>query len=110
MSHPSFLTITHVTCRATEDWVGSDDVYGVLGMARFRIGRFSTDQPDNPVEVNQNVVQGVTTLRIVEEDIEGDDLLGEIDLTVDMDVERTVRITGDGADYDITLKVTSQPD
>jgi hypothetical protein len=34
------LLIETVTCIATEDLIGEDDLRGVLGLSRFSIGRF----------------------------------------------------------------------
>ena len=40
MSHPALLTLKTITCLATEDVIGSDDLTGVMGADHFRIGSF----------------------------------------------------------------------
>src|SRR4051812_36114739 len=110
MSHPSFLTLSTITCLATEDFTGSDDLVGIMVNDRFPIGRFA-EQDSFDVGITRNIVQGVTELTIVEvNEFDPDDELITIDLTQDMDVDRVVGILTGRARYDVAFKVTSQPD
>lgn len=109
MSHPSFLTIRRVACEATEDLIGSDDLAGVIGLDRFTIGRFNDGESAN-LDLRRAIAPGSTTLKILEEDFEGDDTLTTIDLTQDMDVERQASIRFGRASYEVFFTVTSEPD
>ena len=105
MADPSFLHIRHITCHETDDTIGSDDLYGVMGVDRFTIGSFSSGD-SRRLDIQRNVPAGVSTLRIFEHDtIDSDDELGAIDLREGMDTERTVRVGQGSASYDITLLV-----
>jgi len=81
-------------------------VIGVTGPTKFTIGAFAAGE-DRPLNISATVPEGVNVLRIIETDLTGDDLIGTIDLTADMDVEVTRNVQGDDANYDITLRVTS---
>jgi hypothetical protein len=59
------------------------------------------------VDIHRVVPVGATVLEIIESDLTGDDAIGTIDLTQDMDVEVTRNVQGDYANYDITLTVSS---
>lgn len=109
MARPAFLTIKRFVCNAINDFTGSDDVIGVLGPVRFNIGSFAAGD-DRTLDISQIVPVGESTLRIVEGDVVGDDDIGTIDLTVNMDVETTTKVQGQGADYDITYIVVSAAD
>ncbi len=109
MSHPGLLILGNITCLATEDLTGTDDLVGILGNDRFEIGRFK-EQDSFDVGIQRAIASGVTELRIVEADaIDSDDLLITIDLTQDMDVDRVVGILTGRARYDVNLKVVSEP-
>jgi hypothetical protein len=41
MARPGFLTIKRLVCHSTSDFTGSDDVFGVMGPVRFKIGSFT---------------------------------------------------------------------
>lgn len=110
MSHPAYLIIGKVTCLATDDLTGNDQLVGVMGNDRFMIGEFNAGD-SRDVGINRNVPVGVTELVVLETDaIDPDDELARIDLLTDMDVARTVGIVGDSARYDIELTVTGQSD
>jgi hypothetical protein len=104
----SFVKIQSVTCLATEDLTGSDDLVGVMGPARFAIGTFN-DGDIRRVDIQQIVPRGVTTLDIFEGDaIDADDLLGTIDLTQDTDVDRVFSIVEGRARYVINFGVATE--
>src|ERR1700722_11890494 len=107
MSIPAMLMLKKVTCLQTEDLTGSDEVFGRLGNFKFNIGKFSDNQTSTP-NLEQAIPPGVTTLSVFESDlIDPDDLLGSIDLTVDMDTDRIVGLLdGQRGRYDVTLSVT----
>jgi hypothetical protein len=68
------LLIETVTCIATEDLIGEDDLRGVLGLSRFSIGRFK-DGDSRRVDIEQPIPDGVSTLQIFEKDSpDADDL------------------------------------
>ncbi|MBP1845888.1 hypothetical protein J2046_004162 [Rhizobium petrolearium] len=106
MSRPAFLTIKHVKCYSINDYTGSDDLFGVMGPVRFRIGSFSPGD-DRSVEINQIVPSGEFYLRIIEDDATGDDELGLIDLSEVMDFDTTKNVQSEDANYDITYFVQS---
>lgn len=107
MTTPSFLHIRHITCNETDDSIGADDLYGLLGVNRFTIGRFHTGNSYR-VDIERAVPEGVTTLRIFEDDtFDNDDEIGTIDLTEAMDTERTIRVGQGSGSYDITFLVVS---
>lgn len=111
MPTPALLLLKEITCLQTEDLTGSDELFGNLGNLKFNIGRFS-DNETRTLNLQKNIPSGVTTLSIFESDLfDPDDLLGSIDLTVDMDTDRIVGLLeGRRGRYDITLFVTSQSD
>lgn len=109
MANPAFLKLNTVTCNATEDLIGSDDLVGVMGADRFKIGRFN-DSESQQVSIERPIVAGVTTLRIIEEDLDPDDELGRIDLSQDLDQNRTVHLRHGRADYVFKFFVASQSD
>lgn len=109
MSRPYHLTIKRVRCHATDDYTGSDDLYGVVGPVRFRIGSFAPGD-DHRLEIGQIVPSGEFHLRIMDEDLTGDDEIGLIDLAQNMDFDVTRNVQGGGASYDITYFVQSMPD
>jgi|SRR4051812_13718252 hypothetical protein len=106
MSEPTFLTIKRFVCHSTSDFTGSDDVVGVMGPRTFVIGSFEAGKVAD-LDIQENVPVGVRVLKIIERDLTGDDVIGTIDLTQDMDVDVTRNVRGDDADYDITLFVSS---
>jgi hypothetical protein len=106
MSRPAFLEVTRFACHSTNDVTGSDDVVGVMGPRTFSIGAFTAGD-ERALSISLIVPQGVSTLRIVELDLSGNDLIGTIDLTADMDTEVTRNVQGDDANYDITFRVIS---
>lgn len=111
MSHPSLLHIISVQCTTTEDWTGNDDLYGKLGTHTFRIGSFSADSRVVPVDKEIVIPRGVTILGVFEDDeLDPDDHIGDVDLTIDMDQPRTVELNNDGANYAIVLQVASEAD
>jgi len=110
MAHPAFLQLTTVVCNSTEDLIGSDDIVGMMGADRFTIGRFSGPERRD-VNIARPIVAGVTSLRIIESDlIDPNDELGIIDLTQDLDQNRSVRIQSGKADYELQFVVQSEPD
>lgn len=109
MSQPAFIIIKGFTCHSTNDFTGSDDVVGVMGPDKFVIGSFRAGDAVD-LDINRIVPVGVTVLQIIEtDDVSGDDDIGTIDLTEDMDVEVTRSVLGDDANYDITVFVSSTP-
>ena len=105
---PAYLHITRVTCLATEDEFGRDDLYGILGDETFSLGSYAADEqhaefPERAIPV------GVTEFTIAESDFpDPDDALGTIDLTQDMDVDRVFGIMTGNARYDVEFKVVSE--
>src|SRR5688572_28811678 len=109
MSHPAKLTITTVTCHATDDVTGNDELVGVMGGQQFRIGEFNAGDV-RTLNLDLVVPAGATTLQIFEEDVDPNDLLATVDLERDMDGDRIVSILEGSARYVINFKVTSEPD
>lgn len=107
MSRPAFLTIKRVKCFSINDYTGCDDLFGVMGPVRFRIGSFAPGD-DRSLDVNQIVPSGEFYLKIVEDDVTGDDELGLIDLSEVMDFDTTTNVKSDDANYDITYFVQSE--
>lgn len=103
---PFSVTIKHVKCFSTNDLTGSDDLVGVIGPVRFRIGSFAAGD-EVSLDVGHVVPAGEVFLKIVEDDLTGDDDIGLIDLTEVFDADRTRNIQGGGANYDITFFVES---
>jgi hypothetical protein len=108
MSRPSLLRIGLVTCIATDDFTGTDDLAGFLGGERLFIGRFAAGSSFD-VGVEVLIAPGVTELTIMEEDLTGNTTLITIDLSQDMDVERIVGVLTGDARYDISFIVISEP-
>jgi tetrahydromethanopterin S-methyltransferase subunit F len=109
MPRPSLIRIGVVTCIATDDLTGSDTLVAQIGGDRVFIGDFvAGDSRD--VGVEASIAPGVTKLTILVEDLTGNDELITIDLTQDMDVDRTVGVRVGDARYDISFKVISEPD
>lgn len=106
MSKPAFLTIKRVKCYSINDYTGSDDLVGVMGPIRFRIGSFAPGD-DHSLDINQIVPAGEFYLGIVETDVTGDDDIGLIDLSEVMDFDTTKNVQGEDASYDITYFVQS---
>jgi hypothetical protein len=107
---PAYLIITKVTCIATEDTFGDDDLYGIMGSVRFSLGSYSADVVRTDF-VELVIPLGVTELTIAESDFpDSDDMLGTIDLTADMDRDRTFGILTDSARYTIDFMVVSEAD
>lgn len=107
---PAYLYITKVSCLATEDELGRDDLYGILGDETFSLGSYAADEQNTNV-AERAIPQGVTDLTIAESDFpDPDDMLGTIDLTQDMDVDRVFGILTGSARYDIEFKVISEPE
>jgi hypothetical protein len=109
MSRPAFVTIKHVKCYSINDYTGSDDLFGVLGPVRFRIGSFAPGD-EHSMDLTQIVPAGEFYLKIVEDDVTGDDDIGYIDLTEVMDADYTRNVQGADANYDITFFVQSVAD
>ena len=103
---PGFLMINRFVCNTTNELVGADDVKGVMGAFRFNIGKFSKGD-DRELNMSWMVPDGETLLRIIESDLIGDDEIGTIDLTQNLDQETTTNVQGQGTNYDITYTVTS---
>lgn len=103
----AMLQLNTVTCHATDDSVGSDELVGVMGPARFSIGRFADGESKN-LGLQQIVPAGVGTLQIIEKEAVGsNDLLASIDLMKDIDTDRVHSIMQGRARYVINFKVTS---
>jgi hypothetical protein len=109
MARPEFLMLRSVKCEAMDDTIGSDFVYGLLGPRKFTIGSF-TQGTEIAVDMTEIVPSGVTTLQVFEEDATGDDLLGEVDLTQEMDADRVVALFSRNARYVLRLNVQSRPE
>jgi hypothetical protein len=110
MSHPFTLKLEKITCHATEDFVGSDDLVGVMGPDRFSIGAFKAGE-SRALDLERTIPRGVGTLEIFEGDVIGpDDALLSIDLTREMDTERVVASLVGDARYVINFLVASQAD
>lgn len=58
------------------------------------------------LNVQAIVPVGITTLKIIEQDLTGDDLIGTINLTENMSVENEVTLTNDSAAYILRYIVT----
>jgi hypothetical protein len=106
---PFRVTIKRVKCFSTNDLTGSDDLVGVMGPVRFRIGSFAKGD-EVGLNISRIVPAGEFFLKIVEEDVTGDDDIGFIDLTEVFDADRTRNVQGGGANYDITFFVESRED
>lgn len=112
MAHPAHILFRSATCNATEDYLGSDELYAVAGGMTFHLGSFTAGQ-SRSYDAEKTLPVGTTTLEVYERDLppfDDDDLLGRADLTIDMDQDRTVSFQGDDADYRLTFKVISEPD
>jgi len=109
MAHPSLLTIGTVTCLATDDLLGRDELVGQLGADRFSIGRFNAGDTIEAA-VSRPIASGVDTLVISEADLTGDNELIRVDLTQGMDRDRVVGILTGRARYDLSLRVASESD
>jgi hypothetical protein len=106
-SRPFSLTIKRVKCYSTNDLTGSDDLYGVMGPYRFRIGSFAQGD-EHVLDINVIVPVNEVNLYIVEHDVvTGDDNIGIINLTENMDFDCTKNVQGADANYDITFFVQS---
>ncbi len=100
---PQFLKLINIECLATDDLTGNDELigrFGDLAATDFRIGQFNPD-PGNKVDLDiQKIVPvGITTLKIIERDLTGDDLVGTIDLSEMMSVENETTLKNDAAEY-----------
>jgi hypothetical protein len=109
MPRLSSLKLGLVTCIATNDFTGADDLVGVLGADRFSIGEFEAGSSFD-VGIERPIAPGVTELTILEADVIEDDVLAAIDLTQDMDVDRVFSILTGAARYDVNFLVISEPD
>lgn len=109
MSKPFSVNIKRVKCYSINDYTGEDDLYGTIGPVSFPIGSFSPGNDYN-LDINQVVPVGELILTILERDVTADDILGYIDLSEVMDVDRTVNISGADANYDFSIYVTSVSD
>src|SRR6516164_3493370 len=105
MAHPSFVTLSTITCLATKHLIGPDNLVAIVGGLRHPIGHFNEGEDPREVGLTLPIQNGVTEMTIVE----ADDELITIDLTLDMDVDRVIGIMADRARYDVALKVTSEP-
>ncbi|WP_377259613.1 hypothetical protein [Rhizobium puerariae] len=109
MSRPAFVTIKRVKCYAINDYTGSDNLYGVIGPVRFRIGSFAPGD-DYRLDITQVVPFGEFHLTIVEADVTGDDEIGSVNLSDLMDFDTRKNVHGEDASYDITYFVESVSD
>ena len=107
---PAYLYVTKISCLATEDEFGNDDLYGVLGNDTFSLGSYAAN--DVRTDFAERVIApGVTQWVIAESDlVDPDDTLATIDLTQDMDVDRTHGIMTGSARYTIEFKVIGEAD
>lgn len=104
-----FLRITKVSCIATEDTVGTDDLYVIIGPDSYSLGTYSAGSIRTDI-LDQVVPAGVTEATFAEKDFpDPDDVLGAIDLTQEMDVDRVLGIMEGSARYDISFLVVSEP-
>jgi hypothetical protein len=112
---PAFLDLSEVKCITTDDAVGRDDVYvrfkdinsNDVG-GGFNLGLFNAGDTSGREVL---IPAGAVTLELWESDtFTADDLIGAIDLTEDMDVERSVTLTHGSAEYALQLQVGSQSD
>lgn len=108
--HPTLLMINRIACEATDDGIGSDDLYAVIGGQSIALGSFSAgDRIDLGIEVS--IPAGASRMTVMERDFpDPDDALATIDLSQDMDVERVVGILQGDARYDIWFRVISGGD
>lgn len=107
---PAYLYTSKITCLATEDAIGSDDLYGVLGDQTFSLGSYNVNDIQTGV-TEQVIPVGVSELAICESDFpDPDDTLTIIDLTQDMDVDRTHGILTGAGRYTIEFIVISEPE
>lgn len=103
-----FLRITKVSCLATEDDVGNDDLYITIGPASYPLGQYGagterTDVLERPVPAD------ITQATFFECDpLDPDDELGSIDLTSEMDVEHVFATLIGNARYVINFVLVSQ--
>nr|WP_180204882.1 hypothetical protein [Pseudomonas sp. SbOxS1]NYU04882.1 hypothetical protein [Pseudomonas sp. SbOxS1] len=108
--HPAFLVINKIVCIQTEDLIESDDLYGVLGDSLLSLGQFNDNQErvDYPEII---IPDGVLELTLAEHDVaDSDDVLGVIDLTQDMDMDREFGILEGRARYNVYFFVAGEPD
>ena len=106
---PFSVTIKRVKCFSTNDLTGSDDLAGVMGPVRFRIGSFQAGD-EVGLNISQVVPAGEVFLKIIEEDVTGDDDIGFLDLTEVFDADRKRNVQSGGGNYDITFFVESRED
>jgi hypothetical protein len=103
-NQPQFMTLINIECISTDDLTGDDDLIGRFGDLKssdFTIGRFNSS-PGKKIDLNiQKIVPvGITTLKIIEKDLIGnDDLIGTIELNNNMNVENEGMLKNDSAVY-----------
>lgn len=106
VTRPYRVTIKRIKCHSTNDYTGSDDLYGVLGNNRFDIGSFTAGD-DRELEISQLVPAGVVDLFFKERDVTGDNLIGQISLVNHVDYVHRMNVRGGGANYDVSYLVES---
>lgn len=110
MAHPALIRIESVTCKATEDTVGRDDLYLVMGPHRVYLGPF------HPLETRDFGIEkalgpSITSMKVYEHDLlDADDLMATIDLTSEMDTPRVEHFAYGTAAYMIAFYVASASD
>jgi len=109
-NQPQFITLIDIECISTDDLTGDDQLIGRfsdLQATDFAIGQFNSDS-GNKVALNIQAIVPVdiTTLQIIEKDLTGDDLIGTINLTVNMGIENEVKLRNDSAVYILRYIVT----
>jgi hypothetical protein len=110
MARPYFLTINKVTCFSTEDYTGNDELAGAIGPVTFEIGTFNAGD-SREINVTQIVPENEFWLTVIERDlVDSNDVLGQVDLSIDMDVPRSVLIEKGTARYELNLTVNSVSD
>jgi len=110
-NQPQFITLIDIECISTDDLTGDDQLIGRFGNlqgAEFSIGQFNSN-PGNKkaLGIEKIVPVSITTLQIIEQDTTGDDLVGTINLTENMDVENEVTLSNDSAAYILRYMVVS---
>jgi hypothetical protein len=110
---PTSLGLSEVKCITTDDAVGNDEIFACFKdissntLGKIRIGFF---QAGTTSGLQTGIPPGAITLELWEDDFWGNDFIGSIDLTEDMDreTERSVTLTNGSAKYEIQLFVTSE--
>ncbi len=98
------LSQIRIACHAGEDFIGDDDLYGVIGGMRWSLGRYRAgdvkDRPD--IAFNSNEIEW----KIYEKDeADPDDFLAVISLDVPDNTTRIAAFESGTAKYTIQFKV-----